>query len=254
MSDDLNQPRHYDAVIGGQNPPPLSGAVLGGLSGVKRRMASGSLESKIAALKEALKYGQNGLNLLIQALNDPESEMQWKAYLLLKERTEPSVRDALKDYIPVIYNQLRDNLAAGKWLEADWETSAAMLKVVHREKAGGLRVEDLQRFPTSELRIIEKLWEQYSQGKFGFSIQKQIWQSVGNNYFKFGDRIGWRQSGTWLNYSQLTFATTAPLGHLPAAHLTWSGLKRGQSWQWYGGTEEDVRFIEGKSLLERRDF
>lgn len=254
MSDDSNQPRRYDAVMGGQNPPPVSGAVLGGLSGVQRRMASGSLETKIAALKEALKYGQDGLELATQALKDPESEMQWRAYLLLKERTEPSVRDALKDYIPIIYNHLRDNLAAGKWFEADWETSIAMLKVAHREKAGWLRVEDLQRFPASELGIIDKLWVQYSQEHFGFSLQKQIWQSVGNNYFKFGDRIGWRQCGTWLNYSQLTFATTAPLGHLPAAHLTWSGLKRGQSWQWYGGTEEDVRFFEARSLLERRDF
>ncbi|HAX77233.1 MAG TPA: hypothetical protein DCY88_15720 [Cyanobacteria bacterium UBA11372] len=254
MSNDSNQPRRYDAVIGGQNPPPLSGAVLGGLSGVKRRMASGSLETKIAALKEALKYGQNGLDLLIETLNHPESEMQWKAYLLLKDRTETSVKDALKDYIPVIYHQLRDHLAAGNWLEADRVSALAMLKVAYREIAGGLRVEDLQRFPTSELRIIDRLWVEYSQGHFGFSVQKQVWQSVGNNYFKFGDRIGWRQSGTWLNYTQLTFATTAPLGHLPAAHLTWSGLKRGQSWQWYGGTEEDVRFFEVKSLLQRRDF
>lgn len=254
MSDNLNQPRPYDAVIGGQNPPPLTGAVLGGLSGVKRRMASGSLATKIVALKEALKYGQNGLELAIEALNDSESEMQWQAYLLLKQRSEPSVKDALKNYIPIIYKQLHDNLAAGKWFEADWASSTAMLKVAHREQAGGLRVEDLQRFPASELAIIDKLWVQYSQGHFGFSVQKQIWQSVGNNYFKFGDRIGWRQSGTWLNYSQLTFATTAPLGHLPACHLTWSGLKRGQSWQWYGGTEEDVRFFEAKSLLERRDF
>lgn len=254
MSDDLNQPRRYDAVIGGHTPPPVSGAVLGGLSGVKRRMASNSLETKIAALKEALKYGQNGLDLAIQALNDTESEMQWKAYLLLKERTEPSVKDALKDYLPVIYKQLRDNLAAGKWSEADWETSTAMLKVAYRQQAGSLRVEDFQRFPASELRIIDKLWLQYSQGHFGFSIQKQILQSVENNYFKFGDRVGWRQSGAWLSYSQLTFATNAPLGHLPAAHLTWSGLKRGQSWQWYGGTEEDVRWFEVKSLLQRRDW
>ena len=254
MPEDLNQPRRYDAVIGGHTPPPVSGAVLGGLSGVKRRMASDSLETKIPALKEALKYGENGLDLVIQTLNDPEIEMQWQAYLLLKERSEPSVKDALKDYIPIIYKQLHDNLADGKWLEADWETSTAMLKVAHREKAGSLRVEEFQRFPVSELRIIDKLWVQYSQGNFGFSIQKQIWQSVGNNYFKFGDRIGWRQSGTWLSYSQLTFATNAPKGHLPAAHLTWSGLKRSQSWQWYGGTEEDVRFFEVKSLLLRRDW
>ena len=254
MPDDLNQPRRYDAVIGTNNPPPVSGAVLGGLEGVKRRMASDSIETRIAALKEALKYGDSGLELVIQALSHPDSEMQWKAYLLLKERTEPSVTDALKDYIPIIYKQLRDLLAAGNWKEADWETSIAMLKVAHREKAGLLRVEDFQRFPARELQIIDRLWMEYSEQHFGFSVQKQMLQSVENNYFKFGDRVGWRQFGAWLNYAQLTFTKNAPPGHLPAAHLTWSGLKRGQSWQWYGGTEEDVRWFEVKSLLFRRDL
>lgn len=254
MPDDLSQPKRYDAVMGGQNPPPVSGVVLGGLEGVKRRLASASVEVQIAALKEAFKYGKDGLDLAIQALNHPSNEVQWKAYLLLKERTEPSVTDALKDYLPVIYRPLRDLLAAENWKEADWETSLAMLKVMYREQAGGLRVEDLQRFPASELRILDQLWVQYSQQHFGFSVQKQIWQSVGNNYFKFGDRVGWKQFGAWLNYNQLTFTTNAPQGHLPAAHLTWGSLKRSQSWQWYGGTEEDVRWFEVKSLMERRDL
>lgn len=254
MPDNPHHPKRYDAVIGGQNPPPISGAVLGGLEGVKQRMANASVERRIAALKEALKYGQDGLELVIQALDDPSSEMQWAAYLLLRTRAEPVVKDALQDYIPVIYRNLRDLLAAGKWKDADQETAAAMLKVASREKEGWLRVENIDRFPIIELSTIDQLWVQHSNGRFGFSVQKQIWQRVGSNYFIFGDHVGWRNGGCWLSYQQLTFTPTAPVGHLPAAHLTWDSLKRGQTSLWYGGTEEDVRWFEVKSLLSRRDL
>lgn len=50
----LPQPRPDDVVKSDQKPPP-SGAVLGGLEGVKRDLASISDEVRIAALKEALR-------------------------------------------------------------------------------------------------------------------------------------------------------------------------------------------------------
>ena len=36
MPENPNQPREYDAVLGGEAPPPLSGAVLGGVEGLRR--------------------------------------------------------------------------------------------------------------------------------------------------------------------------------------------------------------------------
>jgi hypothetical protein len=43
----------------------VSDAVLGGIEGVKRRLASAVVEQRIAALTKALKYGQAGLDLVI---------------------------------------------------------------------------------------------------------------------------------------------------------------------------------------------
>jgi hypothetical protein len=67
MSNNPNQPRLDDAVLGGQTPP-MSAAILGGLEGVKRRLASKSDEVKIAALKDALSYGTEGLKFLDQIM------------------------------------------------------------------------------------------------------------------------------------------------------------------------------------------
>ncbi|MEG4204622.1 WD40 repeat domain-containing protein [Microcoleus sp. Pol7_A1] len=100
IADNSNQPREYDAVLGGQSQIPIAGAVLGGIAGVKQRFNSPSIESRIAAVKDAPKYGGAGLNLAIEALLDPAAEVQRVAYLILRSRTEPLVRQALKEFVP----------------------------------------------------------------------------------------------------------------------------------------------------------
>ncbi len=54
MANNLNCPKEYDAVMGGTNPPPIYGAVLGGIDGIKQRLASSVVEVQIAALSDAL--------------------------------------------------------------------------------------------------------------------------------------------------------------------------------------------------------
>lgn len=82
---DLNQPQDDDMD-------------LGGIEGVKKRLASDFIEQKVAALSEAFNYGQAGLDLVIEVLKDPSSPIQSVAYLLLKERAEQQVKEALQQY------------------------------------------------------------------------------------------------------------------------------------------------------------
>ena len=35
------------------------------------------------------------------------------------------------------------------------------------------------RFPCKDLKTIDKLWIKHSNGHFGFSVQKRIWESLG---------------------------------------------------------------------------
>jgi len=123
----------------------------------------------------------------------------------------------------VDYRKLRDLLKAGNWREADRETVRVMLKVAGREKEGRLGVEHMKNFSCTDLRTIDQLWVKYSNGKFGFSVQKRIWESVGGKpgkwdyeiYKKFGDRVGWKKYDNWKSYSDPTFSHNAPAGHLP---------------------------------------
>ena len=77
------------------------------------------------------------------------------------------------------YRKLRDYLAQGKWWEADEETKRVMLAVGKREKEGWLDDEHIDNFPCEDLRTIDQLWVKYSDGRFGFSVQKRIYQNLG---------------------------------------------------------------------------
>ncbi len=95
-----NQPKEYDAVLGGDAPPLVDGVVLGGIEGVKMRLASTAVEQRVTALSEALKYGEAGLDLVIQGLRDQSKQMQYTAYSLLEERQEARIKKLLRNYLP----------------------------------------------------------------------------------------------------------------------------------------------------------
>ncbi|MFM6476492.1 MAG: GUN4 domain-containing protein, partial [Dolichospermum sp.] len=127
-----------------------------------------------------------------------------------------------KSDVGMDYRKLRDLLKAGKWKEADEETRRVMLCVGEREREGWLNVESIDNFPCADLRTIDQLWVKYSDGKFGFSVQKRIYQGLGGTrefkteiWLKFGDKVGWRKGGSWLYLADITFDKKAPEGHLP---------------------------------------
>ncbi|OUC15000.1 MAG: hypothetical protein B0A82_09200 [Alkalinema sp. CACIAM 70d] len=130
------------------------------------------------------------------------------------------------------YVKLRDLLAAQNWRAADQETADRMCEVMNRQKQGYLEEEDIKKFPHLDLRNIDRLWVHYSQGKFGFSVQKKIWKSCSspakyNKYWEqFGDTVGWKDPKGWpgythwYNYRFYTFESKkAPVGHLPSPLL-----------------------------------
>jgi hypothetical protein len=59
-----------------------------------------------------------------------------------------------------------------------------MLKAAKKQKIaylnnGYLDIESIEKFPCTDLGTIDQLWVKYSYGRFGFSVQKRIWESVG---------------------------------------------------------------------------
>ncbi|MGK7884615.1 MAG: GUN4 domain-containing protein [Crocosphaera sp.] len=176
----------------------------------------------------------------LQPENRPQTIQEFLDLLLPKPvQISQQKRDDLSSDRGVDYSKLRDLLKAGNWKEADRETAKVMCQVVNRSKEGWLRVEDIDNFPCTDLHTINQLWLDYSGGKFGFSVQKDIYHRLGGTreykfevWKAFGDAVGWRKGGSWVYYKSLTFNTSAPSGHLP----------------WF------FREIRSGSLLSRRDL
>ncbi|MEH2224251.1 WD40 repeat domain-containing protein [Nostoc sp.] len=100
MPDNTKQPGEYDAVLGGKNPPPADGVVLGGLSGAKQRFASSDENYRFLALSQLINHRQEGWDLVIQALKDPSKRVQLAAYKLLRDISELKVKQAILEFNP----------------------------------------------------------------------------------------------------------------------------------------------------------
>lgn len=154
---------------------------------------------------------------------------------------------------PMLASKLAVLLASGRWKEADEETLRIMLQVAGREKEGWLDVAAIEKFPCEDLRAIDQLWLESSDGRFGFSVQKQIWKSLGGNfnaddqiYEAFSDRVGWRVNQNWLQVDDLTFNSSAPNGHLPAVAVRLGGLSWGVTGFWWEKRQAYVFLLSDK--------
>lgn len=78
-------PKAQDLVLGGEMPPPVSGAVLGGLVGLQQRFQQFELAQKLAALEAAATYGAEAIPLLQQGLEAADLTVRSTAYSQLKK-------------------------------------------------------------------------------------------------------------------------------------------------------------------------
>ncbi len=212
---------------------------------------------------------------MIKGALEKERKDRWTAEMVLNtltgltptRPTESQQTVSLKSAKGIDYTNLQCLLAAGKWEEADEETYKKMCEVMGRQREGWLDVEQIDNFPSEDLRTIDQLWVKSSNGHFGFSVQKRIYQSLGGtqNYDQtiweaFGDRIGWRKNGYWISTSKHTFSKDSPVGHLPSARWgrDWGTMVAAAAvWGWryfIGGEGIFDGFKCGWSLLSRRDL
>jgi len=121
MTEKPNQPREYDAVLGGQKIPQ-DAAVLGGIEGVKMRLTAENELTRIAAVGEAMKYGEAGLEVAIACLKDNSPRVRHAVIDLLEQkRSDPKVRMLIEANPLVFFKRTISSTAPGE------EFSAKML-------------------------------------------------------------------------------------------------------------------------------
>lgn len=116
----------------------------------------------------------------------------------------------------VDYRQLQYLLSVRQWREADIETWRVLSFALGKRRKSYLFANELDNLPCQDLATIDQLWSKYSGGKFGFRIQKQIFESVQRDYGEFCDQVGWLTHNTHNPSHGFTYKLSSPVGHLPS--------------------------------------
>ena len=120
--------------------------------------------------------------------------------------------------IDIKYNNLQLNLLNQNFEEADRLTSSYLRKLAGKvaENRGYVFYSEVKDIPGEDLITIDRLWNIYSQGKFGFSNQAKLLKSVGKRYDLLWPKIGWKKDGIWTRYpTSFCWSLKAPEGHMP---------------------------------------
>ncbi|NEQ95536.1 MAG: tetratricopeptide repeat protein [Cyanothece sp. SIO2G6] len=170
----------------------------------------------IENLKEAIRLNAELSQLLAKANPD-------FAYL----REDKRFQELMESSVGVDYAQLKMYLKEKQWREADQET-ASLIRLVIQKTSNSTEVKrnTLSKFPCNDLETIDRLWQEHSNGRLGFSVQKKISQESDGEQ-DFGSKIGWYVVDTdgdfsWRDNTDFDYNfKTMPDGHLPSS--LWAG-------------------------------
>tara|TARA_Y100001968_G_scaffold177265_1_gene162394 strand:- start:3637 stop:4353 length:717 start_codon:yes stop_codon:yes gene_type:complete len=116
------------------------------------------------------------------------------------------------------YSSLQGYLLKEQYEEADRFTSSKLRELAGEKavKRGYVYFSEVESIPGIDLSTLDKLWIIYSKGKFGFTVQAKILDSLDGRYDKLWPRIGWKKDGIWTRYPKaFNWSIEAPSGHMP---------------------------------------
>lgn len=177
----------------------------------------GYLQQALDNLKEAVRLNPEASQHL--ARNDPDFDSL---------RKDERFIALMISSVGINYGVLRRYLERKQWREADQETARLIREIIQKLTASTeINPTTLSVFPCLDLNTIDSLWRTNSDGRFGFSVQKEIYKQCAKNRDRFGEKIDWRIKDwngnySWRNNTAFNYnSTTAPRGHLPSS--LWAG-------------------------------
>ena len=206
------------------------------ISSINHSIYSESEKNQLKIVDQLLEDSKPGLKVLmdwmVSVKDKPDNLALGKAYQALYCNTVPQVQEFLADNFPVgvvplesaqgiDYQPLQKLLAQQDFQAADVTTLQKMC-----ELAGASAIErkwiyftEVINLPVLDLKTLDRLWLMSSEGKFGFSVQRRIWLSLGKDYNKLWSKIDWKSGNTWTRYpNEFIWDLSAPRGHLPLSN------------------------------------
>jgi hypothetical protein len=208
------------------------------ISDLSAKLGSGNDATQLKAIAELGNCGDEGIEVLVgfllerQAANQEVNWLDGKAYQTLLQLDSTKAKEALQTNFPkgvvslesgsgIDYEPLQQLLAQQDFQSADRLTSQKMCEAVGSAavERGWMYFSEVAQINNADLQTIDHLWLVYSEGKFGFSVQRKMWLNLGKNWEKLWLQIGWKKDGTFTRYpTDFIWSLDAPKGHLPLSN------------------------------------
>lgn len=205
------------------------------LESLRLQLIAGSSQQQ-QLISRLAELGDGGLEVLMEFLlqrrDHPVNWVDGNAYQVLYKSDVPKAKEFLQTYfsqgiVPlksesgIDYRPLEHLLAIQDLQAADHMTLQKMCELAGNNaiQRKWLYFTEVENFPITDLQTINNLWLVHCEGKFGFSVQREIWLSLNKNWDNLWVKIGWKRGNNWTRYPQeFTWNLEAPRGHLPLSN------------------------------------
>ncbi len=204
------------------------------LESLRTQLQESSPQKQLEVLSKLMELGAAGWQVVMDFLQTAKAQGQvsiseGRSLQLLTQVEDETVQTFLKTEFPqgvvalpadcqVDYGDIQLALMQSDYEQADRLTLQKMCELAGptATKRKWLYFTEVRGFPVLDLQAIDHLWFIYSEGKFGFAKQREIWLGVGKNWDRFWPRIAWKNENVWTRYpSGFIWSLAAPPGHLP---------------------------------------
>ncbi len=206
------------------------------INDLSSQLRSESEKNQLKLIPKLIEIGDPGWSTLMDWMyslkETPANLAIGKAYQALYQANTPQTKEFLQTHFPqgivplgsesnIDYQTLQSLLAQQDFEQADIVTLQKMCELAGETAVNRkwIYFTEVDKFSVTDLRTIDELWRIHSEGKFGFSVQRKIWLSLGKDYTKLWEKIDWKKGNTWTRYPiGFTWDLSAPRGHLPLSN------------------------------------
>jgi hypothetical protein len=216
--------------------PMIVSGTANDIDSLRQKLIAGSEKVQQQIIPQLANLGNEGLDVLQEFLlkrrDTPATWIDGKAYQVIYNSDAPTAKEFLETHFPegivplksdrgISYNSLQELLIKQEFQAADLLTIQKMCEMAGPQavQRKWLYFTEVENFPIKDLQTINHLWVVYSEGQFGFSVQREIWLGVGRNWETLWPKIGWKDGNKWTRYpNEFTWDLSAPRGHLPLSN------------------------------------
>jgi GUN4-like/ARM-like repeat domain, GUN4-N terminal len=199
---------------------------------------SATEKTQLKLIPTLIESGEAGVNALFDRLQTYKAEggpnslgivPQVVADIYQSLYTLGLCADGLKELFPmgivalrsdrnVDYQPLQELMVTQQWLEADKLNNLKLCEIAGETSLARkwIYFSEVISLPKTDLQTINALWLAHSGGRFGYSVQREIWLASGKNWERFWPKLKWKDGFVWTRYpGAFEWNLDSPRGHLP---------------------------------------